>query len=75
MPLVMNSRQFLASIRRLGRKRGLTVTLDKKRGKGSHALLYFGNRQTVLPNHKDDIGVGLLKSMCRDLDITRDALK
>ena len=71
----MNSKQFLASIRRLGRKRGLDVRLDKKRGKGSHALLYVGNRRTVLPNHKDDIGTGLLKSMCRDLGITRDALK
>ena len=71
----MNSKQFLASIRRLGRKLGLDVRLDKKRGKGSHALLYVGNRRTVLPNHKDDIGVGLLKSMCRDLGITRDALK
>ena len=71
----MNSRQFLASIHVLGRKRGLAVRLDKKRGKGSHSLLYFGNHRTVLPNHKGDIGVGLLKSMCRDLGITRDALK
>lgn len=71
----MNSKQFLSQIRRLGRKRGLAVSLDKKRGKGSHALLYFGNRQTVLPNRKNDIGLGLLKSMCRDLGINHDALK
>jgi hypothetical protein len=47
----------------------------QKRGKGSHAMIYLGDKLTVLPNHKDEIGPGLLKSMCDDLGITRDDLK
>ena len=70
----MNSKQFIASIKRLARKRRITVTVDKKRGKGSHALVYFGNHHPVLPHHKDDIGPGLLKSMCADPGIARGDL-
>lgn len=71
----MNSKQFLASIRRLGRKRGIPVILDKGRGKGSHSMLFFGDRMTTLAARRGDIGKGLLKKMLRDLGITRDDLK
>ena len=69
------SKQFLASIRRLGRKRGIVVTLDKQRGKGSHALLVFGGRSTFIIDRPKNIGPGLLKKMCRDLGIAPDDLK
>ena len=71
----MNSKQFLASIRRLGRKRGIPVVLDKGRGKGSHSLLFLGERYTTLPAHRGDIGKGLLGAMCKQLGITRNDLK
>ena len=71
----MNSKQFIHSIRRLGRKRGLAVSLDKDRGKGSHAVIYFGSRRTTLPTHRGDIGKGLLGKLCKQLGITRDDLK
>ena len=71
----MNSKQFIHSIRRLGRKRGLAVSLDKDRGKGSHAVIYFGRRRTTLPAHRGDIGKGLLGKLCKQLGITRDDLK
>ena len=71
----MNSAQFFKSIRRLGRKRGIHVGLDQKRGKGSHAKLVFGARATTLPLRRGDIGPGLLKAMCRQLGITPDDLK
>ena len=38
-------------------------------------MIYLGDKLTVLLNHKDEIGPGLLKSMCDDLGITRDDLK
>lgn len=65
----MNSKQFLTAIRRLGRKRDVTVTLDKKRGKGSHIMVYFGSHSTTLPRHRDKIPTGTLKSICRKLGI------
>ena len=71
----MNSKKFLASLRRLGRQRGVAVSLDKDRGKGSHSVVYFGRRRTTLPAHRGDIGKGLLGKLCKHLGITRDDLK
>ena len=71
----MKSKQFFESIRRLARERGLTVSLDKKRGKGSHALLKFGDRRTILKDLRKTVGPGLLRKMCRDLGITPEDLK
>ena len=73
--LAMNTKQFIASIRRIGRRHGIPVTVDKRRGKGSHVLVFFGNRQTTLPARRGDIGKGLLKDLCDQLGIARDDLK
>ena len=54
---------------------GITVSLDKKRGKGSHALLKFGDRRTILKDLRKTVGPGLLRKMCRDLGITPEDLK
>ena len=71
----MKSKQFVDSVRRLASKRGITVTLDKKRGKGSHAMLRFGDRRTILKDLRKTVGPGLLRKMCRDLGITPEDLK
>ncbi len=55
--------------------RGVVVTLDTKRGKGSHALLKFGAHQTIVKDRRKTIGRGLLRKMCRDLGITPDDLE
>ena len=70
----LNSKQFLAALRRLGRQRGVIVRQDKRCGKGSHTLLFFGDRMTTLPARRGDIGKGLLKNICGQLGITRDDL-
>ena len=56
----MNSKQFIRSVNRLAAKRGIAVRIDAKRGKGSHAMVFFGGRATVLPQHKDKIPNGTL---------------
>ena len=33
----------------------IAVRIDKKRGKGSHQTLYFGNRKTIIRNPKDKL--------------------
>ena len=71
----MNSKQFIRSVNRLAAKRGIAVRIDAKRGKGSHAMLFFGGRATVLPRHKDKIPTGTLKSICAKLGITPQDLK
>ena len=65
----MNGREFISRVRKLGRKTGVSVTLDAHRGKGSHITLYFGQRFTIVPDRKKDIRPGLFHAMCQQLGI------
>jgi predicted RNA binding protein YcfA (HicA-like mRNA interferase family) len=40
------------------------------RGKGSHGTVYFGAASTVLKDPKKELGIGLLRAMCKDLGIS-----
>lgn len=71
----MTGSEFERKIRKLGRARGVLVTFDRGRGKGSHGRLYYGNRFTTLKDRKKEIGPGLLKAMLDQLGLTRDDLE
>lgn len=58
----------------LGKLRGLTVTLDASRGKGSHQTLYFGSAFTIVRNPKDELKTGTLHGMCTQLGIKPNEL-
>lgn len=49
----------------------MPVRLDMKRGKGSHATLYYGARKTVVKDRRKELGAGLLSAMIRQLGLTR----
>jgi len=68
----MNGAEFIRRGRRLGRKRDIAVTLESARGKGGHRTLRFGDRLTVVKS--GEIGKGLLRAMCRQLDIDPDEI-
>jgi len=40
---------LLRALRKEARKRGLTFTVDKKKGKGSHYLVTVGDRRATVP--------------------------
>lgn len=65
----MKGSEFLRRLKRYGRSRSLQVRLDEKRGKGSHAILYLGERYTVMKDRKKEIGKGLLRAMLSDLGV------
>ena len=50
----------------------MPVRLDAKRGKGSHSILYYAERKTVVKDQNKDIGSGLLSAMIRQLDLDPD---
>ena len=50
------------------------MRVDRKRGKGSHITLYFGNRRTILRNPKDELKTGTFKAMLDRLGIEEDEL-
>ena len=65
----MNGREFIRRVRRYARNTGKPFSIDSRRGRGSHAIVYVGNRRTVVKH--SEIGPGLLASMLNDLEIDR----
>ena len=59
-------------VRRIGRERGVRVSIDTDRGRGSHAVLYYGSRATAVKDRRKEIGPGLLSAMIRQLGLSRE---
>ena len=62
----MKRRNALRIIRAAAKARGLSVTVDTKAGKGSHAKVTAGTRRTTRPKNVSD---PLLKPILRQLDL------
>ena len=65
----VNGNEFVKRVSELAVERGVPVRLDYRRGKGSHATLYFGARKTVVKDRRKEIPLGLLSAMIRQLDL------
>lgn len=65
----MKGAEFLRKLKALGDRRGIPVRLEAKRGKGSHAMLYFGSERTVLQDLKRELPDGTLRAMLRQLGL------
>lgn len=70
----MKGSEFVRRVRQLARKRGVFVDLQTERGKGSHSMLFYGNRRTVIRNLKDEIKTGTLHGMLKQLGLSLDDL-
>ena len=73
--ILMTGRESIKRVRQIGRKRGVAVRLDRERGKGSHATLYYGSRLTVIPDRRHDIRPALLAEMLRQIGLDRDDIQ
>lgn len=67
--------ELIKMLKRIGRERKLAVRIDKKRGKGSHFTLYFGNRRTIMKDRTKEIGPGLLHKILENLGLTREDIE
>jgi mRNA interferase HicA len=72
---VMKGSEFLRAITKLGRRRGVSVSFDRRHGKGSHGTLRYGSRKTTLKYLKQEIGEDLLRAMLTQLGLTRSDLE
>ena len=70
----MTGQDFLQALRRAGRRHGVAVTTDNKKGKGSHIRVYFGDRATTLKDRRKEIPRPLLKVMLDQLGLSEDDL-
>lgn len=64
----MDDGEFLRKLRKCARRHGLSVVENRKRGKGSHRTVYFGDRKTVLA--KGELPQGTLRAMLKQLGLT-----
>ena len=71
----MTGSEFERRIRRLGRRRRVSVSFDPGRGEGSHGRLYYGERFATLKDRTKEIGPGLLKAMLDQLGLSRRDLE
>jgi len=71
----MNGAEFERKIRALGRRRGIPVTFDSGRGKGSHGRLYYGDRFTTLKDRRKEVGPGLFNAMLTQLGLSKSDLE
>jgi mRNA interferase HicA len=71
----MRGNELIKKVGILGKERGVRVYVDKKRGRGSHQTLYFGERKTIIRNPKDELKTGTYHAMLKQLDISEKDLK
>ncbi len=65
----MRGSEFLRKLRALARRKGMPLHFAAAKGKGSHGTVYFGPLSTVLKDQRKELGIGLLRAMCKDLGI------
>jgi mRNA interferase HicA len=71
----MTGNEFVKKVKNVGDKEGVIVNLVRKRGKGSHSTLYYGEKRTIVPNLKSELKSGTLDSMLKQLGLTIDDLQ
>lgn len=62
--------EFIRRIQVYAKKRGISCEWRPDLGKGSHGVLIFGSRRTVVRNPKDELKTGALHGMLRQLGLT-----
>jgi len=67
--VVVTGNDFIKKIKAIAKNNGVASHMDKKRGKGSHVLLYYGNKKTTLRNPKDELKKGTLHAMIKQLGL------
>lgn len=67
----MTGKDFINRVRTLAKEKGEYFSVEKKRGKGSHQTIYYGNRKTIIRNPKDELKTGTLEAMKKQLGIKK----
>ena len=65
----MTSKEFIKRLRKLAKAQNKTFRMDTKRGKGSHVLVYFGNRKTVVKDRKKELSADSVRGLLKQLNI------
>jgi mRNA interferase HicA len=66
--------EFLKKLRKLAKERGIAFEWHPNLGKGSHGILKFGDKKTVLRNVKDELKTGTFHAMLKQLGLSEKDL-
>lgn len=66
----MNGTDFIGRARRHARGAGKTFRFDPRHGKGSHGVLYVGERRTTVK--RGELKPGAFRGMLKQLDIPKE---
>jgi mRNA interferase HicA len=72
---VLKGVELLRRLRKAGRKRNVAVTLVATRGKGSHAMLIFGDSAVTIPDIQRELKTGTLHAILKDLGLSMKDLE
>jgi mRNA interferase HicA len=64
----MTGNEFIRKVRRIGRRRGVPVRFDERRGKGDHGVLWYGERFTYVGD-RGELKTGTLRAMLKQLGL------
>lgn len=59
---------------KLAKQQDIAARVDKKRGKGSHVTLYYGERHTIVRNPKDELKTGTFSAMLKQLGLEQNEI-
>jgi len=66
----MKDTQLFRQLRVLARKYDVNFRIEKRRGKGSHVTIYFGNQKAIVP--KGELKTGTLHAILKQLNLTQE---
>ena len=66
----MTGSEFIHRVQHFAKAHGLACRVDRKRGKGSHVTLYLGTTLTIVRDPKDELKIGTLHAMLKQLGLT-----
>lgn len=68
----MRGKEFLQRIRKLAQHKGIPCSWHPDKGKGSHGVLKYGDKRTVVRNLKDELKIGTMHAMLKQLGLKYD---
>jgi mRNA interferase HicA len=66
----MTGKEFIKRAKRHARRIGKTYRFDPRHGKGSHGMLYVGDRRTTVK--QGELAAGTFRNMLQQLDIAKE---
>ena len=72
--LCMTGKGLIRALRRRAKADGCTFKIDRKRGKGSHVMVSFGERRSFVPLHGGDLPTGTRRAILCQLGVRPEEL-